>query len=160
MTTWVGIIVSRSDLVLVRLRIDTETGVAEVIDDKTLKLQPGARGQAYRKAQEWLVTYFRENRPSHVVVKGSALPGRGGAKLGLLEAAEFRGAVMACVIEASCALEVSKKASLSRTFGERKVDGYVADDSFWEGKFDGSLRKGSRETALIAYASARDHDAV
>lgn len=163
MSSWIGIEVSRTELVLVHLEFDAKIQMATVKDDKTLKLQDGPRGQAYRKAQEWLSTYLREHRPSGVVVKGSALPpnkGRGGASLGLLEGAEFRGAVMACVAEAERNLQISKKASLSRTFGERNVDDYVKDDAFWEAQFRGKLRKGSREAALIAFASARDNDAV
>lgn len=42
------------------------------------------------------------------------------------------------------------KATISRTFGARKADDYVADDSFWSGRLDGKeLRAGSREAALL-----------
>lgn len=110
MSCWIGIIVSRNDLRLVKISLDLEGGsVASITDDKTLKLQSGPRPQAYRKAEEWLSTYLSESRPAGVAVKGSALPGRGGASLGLLEGAEFRGAVMGCVVEAGCSISVCKE---------------------------------------------------
>lgn len=159
MTKWVGIIVSRKDLRLVELLLSSGS-LAEVVEDKMLKLQSGARASAYRKAQEWLVTYLSESQPLGVVIKGSALPGRGGGSIALLEGAEFRGVVMAAAIEAGCEVAVVKKAALSKTFGDRKVDAYVADDDFWSTTFTGPLRKGSREAALIAFSAARDTGAV
>ncbi len=160
MESWIGIVIAKNELTLVRLAVSEKLGRVEVVDDRTLKLQAGSRGVAYRKAQEWVVTYLRELGPQRVTIKGSALPRQGSPKLGLLEGAEFRGAIMAGIVESGCKLEVSKKASLSKSFGDRKVDAYVKDDTFWGQNFTGKLRKGSREAALMAYATVQRHGSL
>lgn len=155
-TKIIGITVQRDRLTLVEMEIaprDADRNAAAITYDASVRLQDGERGSAYLTAKEWLATFLRERSPSLVVVKGSAVSGRGSATLGLLEGAEFRGVVMLAAKEAGCALSVVKKAAASRTFGSRKVDDYVGDDVFWESTFAGELRKGSRETALLAYSA-------
>jgi hypothetical protein len=52
-----------------------------------------------------------------------------------------------------CQVHVVAKATVSRTYGERKVDDYTRDDAFWAGQTTGGiLRKGSREAAMFVIA--------
>ncbi len=79
--------------------------------------------------------------------------GHGSAKLGLLTGAEVRGVVMAAVGALCPATELSK-AVISKTYGDRKVDEYCADDAFWADKTTGGqLRKLSRETTMLLVAA-------
>jgi hypothetical protein len=46
------------------------------------------------------------------------------------------------------------KARISRTFGSRKVDDYLKDETFWtDGVAGAALRTGSREAAMLLLAS-------
>ncbi len=54
-------------------------------------------------------------------------------------------------------IEAKSKASISKTFGERSVDEYVADGEFWKKEVTGiNLRIGSREAAMILLAARKD----
>jgi hypothetical protein len=60
-----------------------------------------------------------------------------------------------CAAGAIAPTEVKSKASISRTFGQRKVDEYVADNEFWSNAVTGvNLRAGSREAAMVSERSA------
>jgi hypothetical protein len=76
--------------------------------------------------------------------------------MALLQSAELRGAVMAA-LGAIVPVEVRSKASISKTYGERKVDEYVADADFWKKEIVGvNLRAGSREAAMILLAARKE----
>ena len=78
-------------------------------------------------------------------------------KLAHLESAELRGVVIAAA-RSICPVRSVTKATISRRFGERSVDEYVADDEFWSENVQGvHLRAGSREAALLLIA---DRDAA
>jgi hypothetical protein len=52
--------------------------------------------------------------------------------------------------------EVKAKAAISKTFGSRNVNEYVADDDFWKKEVIGvNLRNGSREAALVLLAARK-----
>jgi hypothetical protein len=142
----VGIVVAADHVTLVHCQCDAKV-VLE--NDVTWNLQDGARPKAYALMFDRLANYFQERKIDVVLVKASALGGKG-VKLAHLEAAELRGVVQAAAA-ASSGVEVRtpRKANLSRTFGDRKVDEYLADDAYWLKAVEGGLRKGSREAALL-----------
>jgi hypothetical protein len=88
-----------------------------------------------------------------VIVEGSAVTGHGPARLGMLETAEVRGVVIAAAASI-CPVMQLKKSVISRTYGDRNVDDYVADDSFWDARTTGGkLRKMSRQVAMLLVAA-------
>ena len=49
-----------------------------------------------------------------------------------------------------CPVKLLQKGLVSRTYGKRNVDEYVADDAFWmKNTTGGNLRKLSRETTML-----------
>lgn len=151
---WAGITVSGDNVVLVCLEFDDQ-GDASVIEDVTLRLQNGSRPEAYRTMSERVIQYLEENETEYAVIKGSAVSQRGRATLAHFESAELRGAVMTAASQSNAEVILLKKAVISRTFGDRKADDYVADDDFWEDSLAGTIRKGSREAALLILAARR-----
>jgi hypothetical protein len=102
--------------------------------------------------------YAQENGIARAIIKASALSQRG-IKKGHLEACELRGVVMSALAGVTTT-ECRSKAHVSRTYGKRKADEYLADDDFWAAKVTGNnLRSGSREAALVILA-ARKADAA
>lgn len=148
----VGFMVAGEDVIVVDTEIpdDADEPITIVMDEKW-NLAKGDRGEAYATMFQRCGDYLRENRIDKAVIKASALP-QSAAKLGLLESAELRGVIIgACA--SVCKTKVLKKASISRTFGDRKVDEYLRDDGFWDDNVDGGkLRKGSREAAMLVIA--------
>ncbi|MBS0355509.1 MAG: hypothetical protein JSR83_16615 [Proteobacteria bacterium] len=123
-----------------------------IISDTSWNLQNGDRGPALAVLHQRCADYLRENEIGFVVVKASALP-TGSAKLALLESAEVRGVIIAGAASTSD-VKILSKAVISRTYGERKVDEYLKDDSFWnEHTEGGKLRKTSREAAMLIIAA-------
>ncbi|WP_166296884.1 hypothetical protein [Bradyrhizobium sp. 2S1] len=151
---WLGVVVSGDRVVMVDAEID---GANPLIlqSDQTLTLQSGNRAEAYSTIAHHLADYVREHSIKRVVVKESAIS-RNAATKALLQSAELRGVVMsACggVVRT----DVKSKASISRTFGDRKVDEYVADNDFWTKQVAGAnLRMGSREAAIVLLAARND----
>jgi hypothetical protein len=95
--------------------------------------------------------YAREHKIARAIIKGSAVS-RGGTKKSHLQAAELRGVVM-CALADVTNTETELKASVSRTFGARKVDDYLKDNDFWSGNLAGkNLRVASREAAILLLA--------
>lgn len=124
----------------------------EVLSDTTWKLQTGERGPALAVIHQRCTGFLAEHPVNLVVVKASALP-TGAAKLAHLESAEVRGVVIAAAASA-CTVRIISKGVISRTYGERKVDEYVADDQFWREHTEGkALRKSSREAAMLILAA-------
>jgi hypothetical protein len=123
--------------------------------DHSWSLQKGDRAAAYRVMHQQVADYVRENCICRAVVKASAVS-LGGTKKAHLEAAELRGVVIAAA-SISARTETIAKNHISRTFGNRKMDEYVADDSFWSGQLVGErLRVGSREAAMVLLAARNE----
>jgi len=119
--------------------------------DTSWKIQSGDRAQAYSMLHQRCADYLRENNVKKVFIKASALS-TGPAKLALLTSAEVRGVVIAASASV-CPVVLLSKATISRTYGERKMDEYLKDDEFWdEQTAGGKLRKTSREAAMLIVA--------
>lgn len=150
---WLGLSASKEVVVVVDAEIPVDDGPIVIRSDDTWKVQKGDRSAAYNVLHQQCADYIRENRIGAVVVKASAVAGRGSATLGLLLSAEVRGVVLAAAAS-QCPVKALSKAVISRTYGDRKVDEYVGDDAFWaDSTVGGSLRKLSRETAMLLIAA-------
>lgn len=124
-----------------------------ILSDTTWTLQQGERGPALNFLHQRCVSYLKENKVSAVVIKASAAP-QGAARLALLESAEVRGVIIAAAASV-CEVKTLSKAIISRTFGDRKVDDYLKDDTFWTTETVGLKRKTSREAALLIIANRK-----
>jgi hypothetical protein len=151
---WVGLSASKEAVTVVDAEIPDNDGPIMVKYDSNWKVQKGSdRGAAYNVLHQQCGDYIRENKIDAVFVKASAVTGQGSAKLGLLTGAEVRGVVMAAA-GGLCPVTALSKAVISKTYGDRKVDEYVADDAFWAAHTTGGeLRKLSRETAMLLIAA-------
>lgn len=122
--------------------------------DTSWKLQSGDRAQAYSILHQRCADFLRESGIELAFIKASALP-TGSAKLALLHSAEVRG-VIAASAASVCPVKILSKAVISRTYGDRKVDEYLKDDSFWCAQtMGGTLRKSSREAAMLLIAGRK-----
>lgn len=150
-----GIVVSSTGLIIVCLDFgDNSVAVAE---DVTWNLPIDTPlPEAYRTIYERVLHYIRELRVDQIVIKGTTTNSQG-MKIANLKAAELRGVVIAAAAQPGKPIVVTTKASVSRTFGTRKVDAYLADDDFWAQNLSPikSLRKASREAALIVLATRK-----
>lgn len=143
---WLGIVVSGSQFIAVHLEIDGDDAILS--NQFTWKLQSGDQPIAYATMYDRVKDYIENNRVQHVVIKASAV-GQNSIKLSHLKSAELRGVICAASVAGGATTALVQKGTISRTFGSRKVDDYVKDDSFWENKVDGTLTKGRREAALL-----------
>src|SRR5882724_11131529 len=151
---WLGVVVSGEKVTFVDAEVDGDKPLI-LQGDQTLTLQPGNRAEAYSTISHQIANYVREHSIKRVVVKESAVS-RNAATKALLQSAELRGVIMGA-LGAIAPTEVKSKASISRTFGERKVDEYVADNEFWKKEVKGvNLRAGSREAAMVLLAARKD----
>ncbi len=148
---WVGFSVT-SNIVIVGLHFRDD--VIEVLDDDTWSLQRGDKPDAYRVVYERVLNYLRERDLQNIAIKGSIASTHSGA-LTHLYAAELRGVVMAAAAQVATDVRVITKSTISKSFGNRKTDEYVADDSFWRETLETQVRKGSRETALAILAARK-----
>lgn len=149
---WLGLTASKEGVIYVDVEIPDDDGPIVVLADDTWRVQKGDRSAAYNVLHQQCADYIRENHIERTVVKASAVTGKGMAKLGMLEAAEVRGIVIAAAASV-CVVKQLKKGSVSKTYGDRNVDDYVADDSFWaKNTKGGKLRKMGRETAMLLIA--------
>ncbi|WP_227105477.1 hypothetical protein [Chromobacterium rhizoryzae] len=150
---YAGIVVVGDAITVVDAQIpDDENAPITILSDTTWTLQKGERGPGLSVLHQRCSDYFRENGIDSVVVKASALP-TGSVRLAVLESAEVRGVVIAAAASAA-EVEILSKAVISRTYGERKVDEYLKDDSFWDEHIEGGkLRKTSREAAMLIIAA-------
>lgn len=150
---WLGLSASKESVTYVDAEIPDDDGPIVLIADDTWKIQKGERPASYNVIYQQCADYVRENRIDTVFIKASAVTGKGMAKLGMLESAEVRGVVISAAASA-CPVSLLKKGVISRTYGKRNVDDYVADDSFWEEHTTGGrLRKMSREVAMLLVAA-------
>lgn len=123
-----------------------------ILSDNSWALQQGERGAALSVLHQRCQNFCEQNTVEMVVIKASALP-QSGVKLAVLESAEVRGVVIAAAASKT-KVEILSKARISRTYGDRKVDEYLKDDSFWSGKITGAkLKVSSREAAMLIIAS-------
>lgn len=150
---WVGMIVNSEALNLVCLEFRDKQETPCVLQDLNWKLQTGDRSASYSVMYECIQNYLREEAVKYVAIKESAASQS--LRLCHLLAAELRGVVMAAASASSANVKTIQKAAISRTFGQRKVDDYISDDSFWELSLEGSLKKGSREAALVVMAAKK-----
>ena len=150
---WLGLSASKDSVVAVDAEIPDDDGPIIIKSDDTWKVQKGDRAAAYNFLHQQCADYIKENGIDAVVVKASAVAGKGSATLGFLLSAEVRGIVIAAAAS-QCPVKALSKAVISRTYGDRKVDEYVGDDAFWADKTTGgSLRKLSRETTMLLIAA-------
>jgi hypothetical protein len=151
---WLGAVVSGDKVTVVDAEIDGDKPLVLQNDD-TWTLQSGSRAEAYSTMSQQIADYVRENSIKRVLIKESAVSG-GAATKALLQSAELRGAMMAA-LGAIVPVETRSKASISKTYGERKVDEYVSDGEFWKKEVAGvNLRAGSREAAMILLAVRKE----
>ncbi|WP_245942095.1 hypothetical protein [Sphingomonas gilva] len=138
---------------MVDATIPDDDGPILINADDTWRVQKGDRPAAYNVLHQQCADYVRENGIDSVVVKASAVAGKGSATLGFLLSAEVRGVVLAAAAS-QCPVKALSKAVISKTYGDRKVDEYVADDAFWAAQTTGgNLRKLSREAAMLLIAA-------
>jgi len=148
----VGFKVSGDKVVVIDAEVPDD-GPIVLLADHTWSLQKGAREDAYNVIYQQVANYLREHEIKRVVLKASAVNVRGSMKLAHLESAEVRGVVIAAA-RSICPVRSVTKATISRRFGNRSVDEYVKDDTFWTENTEGvDLRAGSREAALLLIAA-------
>ena len=143
---YLGIVVSGAQLDAVHMEIDDSSAI--VNNQFTWKLQSGDEVLAYAAMYDRVKDYIKNNAIEHVVVKASAV-GQNKPTLAHLKSAELRGIISVASIGGGASTSLIQKGTVSRTFGDRKVDEYVKDDSFWDKQIVGDLAKGRREAALL-----------
>jgi hypothetical protein len=147
---WMGVAVSGSKAVLVTA-IEEDGKPLEIVADDTVDLHSGNRAEAYKIMHERVSDRVAHNKIEDVFIKASAWTS--GMKLAHLEAAELRGVVIAAA-GTGAKVHIVSSAQISKTFGKRKFEDYVKDDSFWPTKISGAkLRSGSRSAALLLIAA-------
>lgn len=141
-----GVVVSGENVIGVCLQRGSES--YKLVDEFTWSLQAGDRADAYTNMFERVKGYVSENAIDKVVIKASAV-GAARPRLGHLHSAELRGVVIAAARAARAAVVLVQKATISRTFGSRKVDEYVSDDGYWDKAIIGDVAKTRREAAFL-----------
>lgn len=150
---WIGIVVASANIVVVDALVP-DIGPIQIQADHSWPLQSGARPAAYSVMHQQVGDYVREHGIQRVVIKATALS-TAGTKMSHMEAAELRGVVI-CSAATVVPTQLVAKAHMSRTFGSRKVDEYIADSRFWSTEISGAkLRTGSREAAMILLAARK-----
>ncbi len=143
---WMGIVASGSQLNAVHLQVNGDDAI--LTNQFTWKLQSGDEALAYAAIYERIKEYIGNNSVQYVIIKASAV-GKNRPSLAHLKAAELRGIICVASVAGGAETKLLQKATISRTFGKRKVDEYVKDDSFWDDNLKGDLTKGRREAALL-----------
>lgn len=145
-----GIVVSGSKATLVTA-LEEDGKPLEIVADDTINLHSGDRAAAYKVMHDRVSDRVANTKVDDVFVKASAW--MAGMKVAHLEAAELRGVVIAAA-GTSSDVHIVSSARISRTFGKRKFEDYVKDDSFWSSNISGAkLRSGSRPAALLLIAA-------
>jgi hypothetical protein len=150
---WLGIVVSSEKVTLVDAEVDVDHDNTPIIiqADQSWDLQTGDRPDAYRVIHKRIADYAKENGIAKAIIKGSVVSRRG-TKQVHLAAAELRG-VVAAALATVTKVSFETKGNISRNFGNRKVDEYLKDNSFWAVNTTGDLRTGSREAAMVILAA-------
>jgi hypothetical protein len=150
---WLGAVASGDRVTMVVADVPDDDGPIDILDDFHLQLQKGDRASALHVMHQQIANYAKENKVQNSIIKGSAVTGKGKARLSILESAELRG-VTICALRDSGPVQIETKGHISNTFGERKVDDYVKDNNFWSKSVTGAdLRAGSREAAILILAA-------
>ena len=153
---WLGLSTSKDSVIVVDAEIPDDDGPIVIMMDDTWKVQSGDRAAAYNVLHQQCADYIKENGIDTVVVKASAVAGKSSATVALLHSAEVRGVVIAAAAS-QCSVKLLQKGLVSRTYGKRNVDEYVADDAFWmKNTTGGNLRKLSRETTMLLISERND----
>ncbi|MFT0874993.1 hypothetical protein KQX62_13185 [Rhodopseudomonas palustris] len=153
---WLGVVVSGDKVIFVDAEVGDASEPLTLQSDQTLSLQRGERPEALAVISQQFSNYIRENGIKRTIVKESAVAQKQTATKALLESAELRGVVIAASA-AVTTTQVKSKATISRTFGDRKVDEYLKDDGFWAKEIQGvKLRNGSREAAMMLIDARKD----
>lgn len=149
---WAGLLISGDIITVVEAEIpDDDDAPIEILSDTTWKVQKGDRPQAYEVLYGRCVNFLREGNVERAVIKASATAKGGG--LAMLHSAEVRGVIIAAAATAAD-VTIVQKSAVSRSYGDRNVDGYLVDSAFWKAKTSGgNLRKMSREAAMYIIAT-------
>ena len=150
---WLGVVVSGDKVTAVDVEVPNDDGPMVLQADHSWPLQKGDRISAYVVMSQQVSNYATENDIQRAIVKESAVS-LGGTKKTHLLSAELRGLVITALASVT-SVECKSKATISRTFGERTVDEYVADNKFWQEHINGDLRAGSREAAMVLLAARK-----
>ena len=147
----VGFTVTSNKVIIVDAQVpDDDAEPITVLNDDTWTLRSGDKGNAYWFMHQQCSGYLREHGIGAAIIKASAIGT--GTKLAHLHSAELRGVILGAAASV-CPVEDVQKSLISRVFGERKVDEYIEDDTFWtEHTEGGKLRKSSREAAMLIIA--------
>ncbi len=150
----IGLSASKENVIYVDAEVpDDDEDPIVILEDGNWKVQRGDRSEAYQVLHQQCADHIREAGIEEAIVKASAVLGRGVAKLGMLHTAEVRGVIIAAAASV-CNVTQMKKGVVSRTYGDRNVDDYIEDDSFWDANTAGKkLRKMSREVAMLVVAA-------
>lgn len=150
-----GVVVVGESVTVVHAEVPTDPNdPIVVISENTIRLQTGERGDALAVMYARCVDLFTQTKTERATIKASALS-MSGVKLAALASAEVRGVVIAAAASKT-AVALLAKAKISKTYGERKVDEYLADDAFWAAKAAGiKLKKSSREAAMLIIVSRK-----
>lgn len=154
-TRCVGFTVMGHSVTVVHADVPSDINLPiEIVLDATWPVQDGPRPEALSVLYQRCASSLKEHGAEHVVIKASALPQTGGTRLAHLEGAECRGVVLAAAASIGKPVLILSKATISKTYGNRKVDEYLKDDHFWSNNTVGSkLRKNSREAAMLIIAA-------
>jgi len=149
---WASFLISGDVITVVEANIPADEGAPiELLSDATWKVQKGERPQAYDVLYGRCVNFLRDGNIERAVIKASATAK--GIGLSMLHSAEVRGVIIAAAATAAD-VTLIQKGLVSRTYGDRNVDDYLADDAFWKAETKGGkLRKTSREAAMYIVAT-------
>jgi hypothetical protein len=140
-----GITVTSEKTEVVILKYDA--GDFELVSSKKISLQKGGIPEAYRVLAQQLDALLRTTKANCVCIKATEA-GRAVRK-SHLDSAETRGVIIAAAA-AVTEVKLVKKSSVSKTFGNRKVDEYLKDKQFWDDAGLETLPIGMREAAFTA----------
>lgn len=143
----IGVVVG-SDYVDVVLLQQSGPNTFTVQDETTLTLQTGDRPTAYSVLRDQFSDYLQQHHAVCVCIQQTALSRRG-ITMGHMLAAELRGVIQAAAAASCSQVRLVSKATVSRTFGDRKVDEYLGDDSYWQTIGLAGLKKGLRHAAFV-----------
>ena len=150
-----GVVVVGETVTVVHAEVpDADGDPIIILSDSSWSLQKGERGAAFSVLHLRCQNFCEQNNVQLVIIKASAQP-QSGVKLAVLESAEVRGVVIAAAASKT-KVEILSKAKISKGYGDRKVDEYLKDDSFWNAQVAGTkLKKTSREAAMLILASRK-----
>jgi len=150
---WMGIVASGSQLNAVHLQLDGDDAV--LTNQFTWKLQSGDETLAYAAMYERVKEYIENNAVKYVVIKASAVVKNKPILLAHLKSAEMRGIICVASVAGGATTKLLQKGVISRTFGDRNVDAYVKDNTFWDDQELGDLKKGRREAAILVLSQRK-----